>query len=135
MLAALWRFRYFVIAAIIGELRNRFARSRLGLLWSVLHPLAQAAIFALVLAEVLGAKIGGPASSVSYPLYLLAGMSAWSLFNEILNRCLSVFIDYSGMMKKISFPRICLPFIVWGSALLNHLLLILAIFIVFLFFW
>jgi lipopolysaccharide transport system permease protein len=133
MLEALWRYRYFVLASIAGELKGRFARSRLGLLWSILHPLAQAAIFALVLAEVLGAKLGGMEDRTAYPVYLLAGMAAWTLFSEILNRCLTVFIEYSGTLKKIAFPRICLPVIVWGSALLNHLFLLAAVLAVFVF--
>lgn len=133
MLRAVWRYRHFIIASIGGELRGRFARSRLGLLWSILHPLAQAAIFALVLAEVLGARLAGIDDPSAYPLYLLAGMAAWSLFAEILNRSLTVFVDYSATLKKIAFPRICLPVIVWGSALLNHVLLLAAIVIVFLF--
>lgn len=134
MFSALWRYRHFVYASILGELRGRFARSRLGLFWSILHPLAQATIFALVLAEVLGAKLGGVANKAAYPIYLMAGMAAWGLFSEILNRCLSVFIDYAGTMKKIAFPRICLPVIVWGNALVNHVLLLAAIAVVFLFF-
>ncbi len=133
MLSALWRYRYFVMASIVGELRGRFARSRLGLLWSILHPLAQAAIFALVLAEVLGAKLGGIDDKAAYPMYLLAGMAAWTLFSEIVSRSMTVFIEYSATLKKIAFPRICLPVIVWGSALLNHALLIVAIAVVFLF--
>ncbi|TCD11303.1 ABC transporter permease [Oricola cellulosilytica] len=134
MFTALWRFRYFVLASVVGELRGRYARSKLGLLWSVLHPLAQAAIFALVLAEVLGAKLAGIEDKAAYPIYLLSGLAAWTLFSEILNRCLTVFVDYSGTLKKIAFPRICLPVIVFGGALLNHVLLLAAIAIVFLFF-
>lgn len=134
MLKALWQYRHFVIASIRGELKSRFARSRLGLLWSILHPLAQATIFALVLAEVLGSKLRGFDDRAAYPIYLMSGMAAWGLFTEILNRCLNVFIEYSGTLKKIAFPRICLPIIVWGGALLNHLLLLLAIVVVFLFF-
>jgi len=134
VLSALWHYRHFVLTSILGDLRGRFVRSRLGLFWSILHPLAQATIFALVLAEVLGAKLSGIDNKAAYPIYLMAGMAAWSLFSEILNRCLSVFIDNAGVMKKIAFPRICLPIIVWGSALLNHLLLLGAIAVVFAFF-
>jgi lipopolysaccharide transport system permease protein len=134
LFSALWRYRHFILASILGELRGRFARSRLGLFWSILHPLAQATIFALVLAEVLGAKIGGVSNKAAYPIYLMAGMAAWGLFSEIMNRCLSVFIEYAGTMKKIAFPRICLPVIVLGNALVNHVLLLAAIAVVFLFF-
>ena len=132
MLAALWRYRHFVWASILGEFRGRFARSRLGLLWSILHPMAQATIFALVLAEILGARLGGVESKAAYPIYLMAGMAAWGLFSEIVTRCITVFIEYAGPMKKIAFPRICLPIIVFGGALLNHVLLLAAILIVFL---
>lgn len=134
MFTALWRYRHFILVSILGELRGRFARSRLGLLWSILHPLAQATIFALVLAEVLGAKLGGTNNKAAYPIYLMAGMAAWGLFSEIVNRCLSVFLEYAGVLKKIAFPRICLPVIVWGGALLNHVLLLAALVVVFLFF-
>lgn len=134
MFGALWRYRHFISASIIGELKGRFARSRLGLFWSVLHPLAQATIFALVLAEVLGAKLAGMDNKAAYPIYLISGLAAWGLFSEILNRCLTVFIEYAGTMKKIAFPRICLPVIVGGGALLNHVLLLAAMTVVFLFF-
>lgn len=133
MFLAVWRYRHFILASIFGELKGRFARSRLGLFWSVLHPLAQAAIFALVLAEVLGAKLPGIEDKAAYPIYLLAGMAAWALFTEILTRCITVFVDYGSTLKKIAFPRICLPVIVWGGALLNHVLLLLAIMVVFIF--
>lgn len=134
MFAALWRYRHFIMSSIRGEFMTRYARLRLGLLWSVLNPLAQAAIFALILAEVLGAKLPGVASKVAYPIYLMAGMAAWGLFSEIVNRCLTIFIEYASPLKKIAFPRLCLPIIVLGGALVNHALLLLAIAIVFIFF-
>lgn len=134
MFVALWRYRHFVMASIRGELKGRYARSRLGLLWSVLNPLAQATIFAVILSEVLGSKLSGVDVKGAYPIYLMSGMAAWGLFSEILNRCLSVFIEYAGTLKKISFPRLCLPIIVWGGALVNHLMLLASMLVVFAFF-
>lgn len=134
MLLALWQYRHFILSSIRSELKSRVVRSRLGALWFILHPLAQATIFALVLAEVMGAKFPNIESKAAYPIYLMAGIAAWGLFSEILNRCLNIFTEYGNMLKKISFPRLCLPIIVWGSALINHILLLLAIAVVFLFF-
>lgn len=131
MVLALWRYRHFVLASIIGEFRARYARSRLGMAWSILHPLAQAAIFAIILAEVLGAKLPGIDDRAGYPIYLMSGIAAWALFSDIVNRCLTVFLEYSGPLKKIAFPRLCLPVIVWGSAILTHVLLLVAIALVF----
>lgn len=134
MLSVLWTYRHFVVASIFADLKGRYARSRLGMLWTVLHPLAQALIFALILSKVIGAKFGGLNNPVAYPVYLTAGIAAWGLFSEILNRCLNVFIEQAAVMKKIAFPRLCLPIIVGGCAMLNHVLLLLSIAVVFMFF-
>jgi lipopolysaccharide transport system permease protein len=127
-----WRFRHFILAAITGEMKSRFVRSKIGAAWHILHPLAQATIFALVLSKILGARLGGVDNEAAYAIYLMSGIAAWSLFTEIVNRCLTVFIEYGNTLKKIAFPRIALPIIVLGSALLNHALLLLAVAVVFL---
>ena len=124
---AFWAYRHFTISAIRGELKARFIRSKLGATWFILHPLAMAGIYALILSEVLGAKLGGIDNKAGYALYLLAGVAGWGLFSEILNRCVNIFIEYAATLKKMSFPRICLPIIVFGSAMLNHLLLLAAV--------
>jgi lipopolysaccharide transport system permease protein len=130
--AGAWRYRNFILSSIRAEIRARFVRSRLGGLWMIIHPLAQAAILALVLAEIMAAKLPGLANDrFSYALYLLCGMLGWSLFSDLVSRCLTLFIDNGNLMKKMLFPRICLPLIVAGSALLNNLLLFLAVIAVF----
>lgn len=134
LLLSLWRFRHFMLSSIKAEFRGRFARSKLGALWMILNPLAQATIFAIVLSEFLGARLPNSSNKADYPIYLMAGTAAWGLFAEIVNRSTTVFIDYANTLKKIAFPRLCLPMIVGGSALVNHLLLLLAMVVVFAFF-
>jgi len=134
MLRNLWRYRYFILSAIRAEMKGRFARSRLGALWFLLNPLAQALIFSIVLSQVLQARLPDTDVRGAYPIYLLSGLAAWTLFSEILSRSTTIFIDQASVMKKIAFPRLCLPVIVWGSALTNHLLLLMVILVVFLFF-
>jgi lipopolysaccharide transport system permease protein len=125
--ATAWRQRHFVPAAISGEFRSRVVRSKIGTLWFVLHPLAMALVYVLILSEVLGAKLGGVEKPGAYAVYLLAGMAGWSLFMEVLNRSLTVFIEYGNAMKKINFPKIFLPLVVVGGALVNNLLLLGAV--------
>lgn len=134
MLKSLWQYRYFMLSSIRSELRGRFARSYLGGFWFILHPLAQSLIFSIVLAEVMQARIPNMDNDAAYPIYLLSGLAAWGLFTEILNRSMTIFIDQASALKKIAFPRLCLPIIVWGGAIINHILLLLAITIIFLFF-
>ena len=131
MLNALWAYRGFVLSSIKNEFISRFARSKLGGLWMIIHPLAQVAIFALILSNVLAAKLPGIENKNAYALYLMSGTLAWNLFSEIITRCLTLFIDQGNVMKKIYFPRITLPTIVVGSSLLNNFLLLLSIMVVF----
>jgi len=133
MFRSLWQYRHFIISSIRGDLKGRFVRSRLGGLWFILHPLAQALIFSIVLSEVLKARLPDTDSPAAYPIYLLSGMAAWTLFSEILTRSMTVFIEQAPVMKKIAFPRLCLPVIVGGTALINHLLLLVALFVIFIF--
>jgi len=43
----------------------------------------------------------------------------WGLFAEITGRAQSVFIDNANLIKKLQFPRICLPIIVVLNAGVN----------------
>ncbi len=133
MLLTVWNYRYFILSSIKTEFRSRFARSRLGGLWMLLHPLAQVLIYALILSQIMSAKLPGIESQYAYPIYLLAGMLGWTLFSEILSRLLTVFIDNGNLLKKMAFPKLALPLITIGSALINFVLLFIIMFIVFAF--
>jgi lipopolysaccharide transport system permease protein len=126
LLRSAWRYRHFILSSVKNDLKARFARSRLGAAWMVLQPLAQVAIYSLVLSRVMGAKLPGVTNQYAYSIYLMAGMLAWSLFVEVVQRSLTLFVDNGNLMKKIFFPRICLPFIAVGSALVSNLLLFAA---------
>ncbi len=131
MLLAVWRYRFFVFSSIKTELRSKFVRSSLGGLWMILNPLSQVLIFAFVLSAVLSAKLPGIDNQYAYAIYLMAGTLGWSLFAEIVNRCLTLFIDNGNILKKLVFPKIALPLIVTGSALVNNSLLFVAILLIF----
>ncbi len=127
MLKDIWRYRHFVASSIRFELATRFARSRLGGLWMIIHPLAQVLMYTLILSAVLSAKLPGMEDTpFAYAIYLLSGILGWSLFSEVVSRCSRVFIEHAGMMKKMAFPGICLPVIAMGSALLNNMFLFIA---------
>ncbi len=121
---ALWNYRYFIGSSIRNDLRSRFARSRLGALWMILQPLAQVVIYSLVLSRIMVAKLPGIDNRYAYVIYLMAGMIAWSLFAEVVTRALTIFVENGNLMKKMAFPRVCLPVIIGGSCLVNNLLLL-----------
>lgn len=128
---SLWHWRHFIASSIKNDLRARFSRSLLGGTWMLLNPLAMVMIYTLVLSAVLTARLPGIESQYAYAIYLISGMLCWTLFLEITQRCLGVFIESGNQMKKINFPRITLPVIVTGTSLLSYLLLLAITLIVF----
>lgn len=133
MLASVWRYRYFIVHSVFNEFYKRFANSKLGGLWLIINPLTQVLIYALILTNVLGNRLPDMQNKYSYAIYLIAGIVCWSLFAEMITRCMNVFIEQGNLIKKMSFPRITLPCIAMGSCLLNNLCLLLCTFIIFVF--
>jgi lipopolysaccharide transport system permease protein len=97
----------------------------------VLHPLAQVLVYALILSQIMKAKLPGVESQYAYPIYILSGMVGWTLFSEIVGRLLNVFIENANLLKKMVFPKLALPLITIGSSLVNFIILFLMMYVVF----
>lgn len=69
----IYKTRYFWSHLAKNDLRGRFRRSKLGLLWSVIQPLMFTSILAFVLSSVLNQDIG------EYALYILSGIVVWNM--------------------------------------------------------
>ena len=54
------------------------------------------------------ARLPGSDNSYAYSIYLCAGILTWGLFAEIVARAQTMFIEQANLIKKISFPRVCL---------------------------
>lgn len=130
-LKPLYAYRGFVIGSVKRDFQSRYRRSMLGVAWLFLQPLAMILVYTLIFSQVMRAKLPGVENTFGYSIYLCAGTLTWGLFAEILGRAQSVFIDNANLLKKINFPRICLPAIVSSTALLNFAI-IFGLFTVFL---
>jgi lipopolysaccharide transport system permease protein len=119
MLRGLWAYRGFVLGSVKREFQAKYSNAILGALWSLLSPLAMIVVYTVIFAGVMHNRLPGVQSRFGYSIYLCAGILAWGLFAEIVARAQNVFLDQANLIKKTSFPRICLPLIVVLGALLN----------------
>jgi len=131
MLRGLWAYRGFVLGSVKREFQSKYVNAMLGAVWSVLSPLAMILVYTVIFSEVMRAKLPGHSSSAAYSIYLCAGILTWGLFAEIVARGQGMFLEQANLIKKISFPRICLPIIVVANALVNFGI-IFGLFLVFL---
>ncbi len=118
-LSAIWRYRGFILGSVKREFQSRYSNSMLGAAWNILNPLALIVVYTVIFSKVMQTRLPGAASAFAYSIYLCAGILVWGLFTEIVSRSQNVFIDNANLIKKLSFPRICLPLIVVLSATLN----------------
>ena len=119
MVRALWTYRAFILGSVQREFQSKYQNSLLGAAWTVLNPLAMIIVYTVIFSQVMRARLPGVDSSFAYSIYLCAGVLTWGLFAEIVGRGQNVFLDNANLLKKLSFPRLCLPVTVVLNALLN----------------
>lgn len=115
----LWRYRGFIMGSVKRDFQARYRNSLLGAAWTVLQPLAMITVYTVVFSELMRTRLPGMDGPYAYSVFLCAGLLTWGLFGEILQRGQTVFLDNGNMIKKLSFPRICLPAITVINALVN----------------
>lgn len=130
-LKLLWAYRGFVIGTVKREFQSKYRNSLFGAAWNIINPLSMIVVYTVIFTEVMRAKLPGIDNSFAYSIYLCAGILTWGLFAEITTRSQNVFLENANLLKKLSFPRQCLPLTVVVNALLNFFI-VFTIFTIFL---
>lgn len=91
-------------AFIVGELTSRelkrkYARSSLGILWSIFNPLLYMSVMTLVFAGLFRSSID------KYPVYILTAYIMFDFFTKASEASLTVLVDNRDMLMKIKYPR------------------------------
>ena len=119
MLKPLWAYRGFILGSVKREFQSKYRNSLLGAAWTVINPLAMIIVYTVIFSQIMRAKLPGIDSTFAYSIYLCAGVLTWGLFAEITGRAQNMFLEHANLLKKLSFPRLCLPVVVVASAGLN----------------
>jgi ABC-2 type transport system permease protein len=84
------------------DLRVRYARSVLGYVWTIIDPLAMAAIYFVVFTLIFGARKSG---SQPYFLHLMIGMLAWQWFSQCLSETSRALLSEARLVRSTNVPR------------------------------
>lgn len=101
----LWEFRELLYFFTWKDIKVRYKQAALGILWTLLQPLALMIIFVLMLSQGLGIKTG----NVPPPIYYLSGLLIWNLFNQGVTNAAQSMVSNANIIKKIYFPRLVIP--------------------------
>lgn len=133
MIRYLWAYRGFIQGSVEREFEAKYRNSILGGVWNVLNPLAMILVYTVIFSQLMKSRLPGVDNTFGYSIYLCSGVLTWGLFAEITNRSLNIFLENANLLKKISFPKLCLPIILTLSALLNFSI-VFGLFLIFLLF-
>lgn len=131
MINDIYLFRGFILGSVKREFVSRYRGTQFGFIWQILQPLSMILIYTVVFSKVMRASLPGHGSGFAYSIYLCSGVLTWGLFSELLSRSIRIFVSNGDMLKKINFPKICLPVIVVISSFVNFLI-IFFLFLIFL---
>jgi len=115
----LWAYRGFILGSVKREFQAKYRNSLLGAAWTVIQPLAMIIIYTVIFSQLMKARLPGVDSTFAYSIYLCVGILTWGLFAEITGRAQNIFLENANLLKKLSFPRLCLPTVVVLNASLN----------------
>lgn len=110
MIYALWRYRAFIFSSAKREFNSRYLGSKIGFVWSLIHPLVLILIYTLVFSEIMRARLPGLDDKLAFGIYLCAGVLTWNLFSEIITRSQTIFLKMhpcsrSRVFREFAFLR------------------------------
>jgi lipopolysaccharide transport system permease protein len=92
-------YRDLVFVLVAKELKVRYRSTVLGYAWSLLHPLAFAAIFFVLFKVVMRIP------REDYALFLITGLFPWQWFANSIGASTVSFLHNSSLIRKVMFPR------------------------------
>lgn len=90
----------FVIQELTArEIKRRYARSSLGIIWSVLNPLLNMVVMSLIFSTMFRHSIE------KFPIYYLTGQIFWTLFSGATNASMTALADNKNLLIKAKLPK------------------------------
>jgi lipopolysaccharide transport system permease protein len=94
----IWAARHFWIHLTLSDLRSRWRRSFLGILWSILQPLGLALILAFVLSRLFHMNIR------TYAPYVISGSIVWDFVSVVCTGGALSFVQADAYIKNCRHP-------------------------------
>lgn len=120
-LSSIIRYRQLIYVLVWRELRLRYKRTVLGILWSLAPPIGQVLILVIVVEHFFKRDLPNISA------YFMCVVFAWQFFSaSILDGCSSL-LQHGSLVKAFPFPREVLPFVSVLSNLVHFLISMLVL--------
>jgi len=98
-LRELIRYRSLLRDLVARDLKVRYKRSGLGILWTMLNPLLLMIIFTVVFSNILRVSVE------HFTVYFLSAFVLWNFFAQATSWSTNCLLSYGPLIRKIYVPR------------------------------
>ncbi|MGI5894067.1 MAG: ABC transporter permease [Candidatus Merdivicinus sp.] len=92
------QFAFVVQQLTMREIKRKYARSYLGIVWSVLNPLLSMSVLSLIFSQLFRRSIE------NFPIYYLTGYLLWQTFTGATTAAMTALADNKMLLLKVKFP-------------------------------
>jgi lipopolysaccharide transport system permease protein len=101
----LWEYRELAAFLALRDLKVRYKQALFGAAWAVIQPLAAVVVFTIV----FGRFANVPSEGIPYPIFALAGLTAWSYTANTVTKTTQSLVGDAALVTKVYFPRLIAP--------------------------
>lgn len=93
------KFQPLLYELVSRDVKIKYRKSVLGVLWTLLNPLLMMMILSIVFSNLFRFDVE------NYPLYLLAGQILFNFFNESTTGSMTAILGNASLIKKVYIPK------------------------------
>lgn len=105
---------------LIRDIKERYAGSTFGILWTILQPLLFILLFWLVFSKIIRIRIPSDTGDIPFIAFLLSGLLPWFALQEGVTRGVSSIVEKGYIIKKVLYPYELFPLSAVLSSFIHH---------------
>lgn len=112
-LIQLVRYRHLLWLLIQNNIKTRYRRSVLGVVWTLLNPLLTMTVMTIAFARLFHSDLE------NYSIYILSGLLFWNFLSQSMSASINSMVWGSGLLKRVYVPRTIFAVATIGNGLIN----------------
>ena len=93
------KFQPLLEELVSRDIKIKYRRSVLGVLWTLLNPLLMMIVLSVVFSNLFRFDVE------NFPLYLLSGQVVFNFYNDSTNSAMAAIMDNASLIRKIYVPK------------------------------
>ncbi|SHK24101.1 ABC transporter permease [Tepidibacter formicigenes] len=118
------KYRPLLKELVLRDIKLKYRRSVLGILWSILNPLLMMLVLTIVFSTLFKRSID------NFPVYLLCGRIIFDFYSQSTREAMTSIVSNGILIRKVYIPKYIFPISKGISTFVNLLFSLIALFIV-----